>query len=193
MRDGPLSNLGGRAIVFVGVEGFSRGGPSATVSTVGDEGQVNRPSILLDGVFGDAEVEPFDIVRPEHRLEWSQRFGSSNDKENPRRLAVKPMDDSDVGARDAPISHQVAAHPLQESIRFACLGGLGGHSGRLVNDEDMRIFVKNTQPPLDDLAARAVRMMRDQSVGSDLQSKFLHAIAVQIDLPTPESLLGSPT
>ena len=108
-------------------------------------------------------------------------------------IAVKPMDDSDVGSRDAPISHQVAAHPLQECIGFACLSGLGGHPGRFVNDEDMRVLVQNAQPPLDDLAARAVRMMRDQSVGSDLQSKFLHAIAVQIDLPTPESLLGSPT
>jgi hypothetical protein len=166
---------------------------SAAVPAVRDQRQVNRPACGFNHSFYEREIDALHGVSPKQSLEWAKRTTRRDQDNRTGGVPVEAVDDADIRPFRLALPRQVSASVLQQGATLAIWRRLGQHSGRLVNDQDVTILIKDSQPLTGVRVPRAIGPEGKRRANLDLASWLETGLTTHIDAPEPNRFLGLPS
>ena len=88
-------------------------------------------------------------------------------------------------------SGEIPAGPLEQGVALSRWCGLGEHSGWFVDDQDLRVLIKDVQPPGRCAGAGPIGMVDKLCLRLNLQRRLETRLTVDVHLALPHGLLRS--
>ena len=88
-------------------------------------------------------------------------------------------------------SGEIPAGPLEQGVALSRRRGLGEHSGGLVDDQDLRVLIKDVQPSGRCAGAGPIGMVDKLCLRLNLQRRLETRLTVDVHLALPHGFLRS--